>query len=118
MKNMTDAEQVWNWFKATAFEIYPDLKHFKAIGFHVNSYHNFPSFEKGQYKKRPFVTTPSRLGLSNFAIAGDWVQTEFPSFIMERAVTTGRMAANFVLKSANVREVGYKVLSGHGPGVI
>lgn len=42
----------------------------------------------------------------------------YPSFIMERAVSTGREAANFVLLDSGVRQVTLKVLAGKGPGLI
>ena len=72
--SITDA-QVWDKIKSTAYEIAPEIEKLKVLGYNVNSYHNFPSFEKGQHHFRPFTTFPSKVGATNVAFAGDFVQT-------------------------------------------
>jgi isorenieratene synthase len=45
------------------------------------------------WSQRPGVTTPSR----RLLLAGDWVRCDYPVALMERAATTGFMAANELL---------------------
>ena len=45
------------------------------------------------WRQRPGVTTPSR----RLVLAGDWVRCDYPVALMERAATTGFMAANELL---------------------
>ena len=45
------------------------------------------------WHERPGVTTPSR----RLVLAGDWVRCDYPVALMERAATTGFMAANELL---------------------
>ena len=54
-----------------------------------------PSFPVGSHAKRPTVGT-STPGL---ALAGDFIRLPFPSALMERAVTSGLMAANHLLEA-------------------
>jgi carotenoid phi-ring synthase / carotenoid chi-ring synthase len=52
-----------------------------------------PAFEPGSWAARPTVRTPT----SGLALAGDLVKVPFPTALMERAVTTGFLAANELL---------------------
>jgi len=45
------------------------------------------------WQERPGVTTPS----SRLLLAGDWVRCDYPVALMERAATTGFLAANELL---------------------
>ena len=49
---------------------------------------------------------------------GDWVKTDYPSALMERAVSTGREAANLALYADDVRAAVVVETSKHGPGLI
>jgi carotenoid phi-ring synthase / carotenoid chi-ring synthase len=52
-----------------------------------------PAFEPGSWARRPTTQTPT----SGLAIAGDLVRLPFPSALMERAVSSGMLAANELL---------------------
>jgi carotenoid phi-ring synthase / carotenoid chi-ring synthase len=52
-----------------------------------------PAFHPGSYARRPFVGTPT----PGLALAGDLVRVPFPTALMERAVSTGFLAANELL---------------------
>lgn len=52
-----------------------------------------PAFEPGSWATRPTVATPH----VNVALAGDLVRLPFPSALMERAVSSGFLAANRLL---------------------
>lgn len=115
--NVPDS-QVWSLISSTVKEIYPEIftRGFKILGYHVNSYRNFASFERGLNPFRPMTDTLAKKGLGNIYVAGDWVKTPFPSALMERAVSTGRLAANECLIRDQVRQVELTVVNRKGPG--
>lgn len=57
-----------------------------------------PSFEPGSYVHRPTVDTPHQA----VVLAGDLVKVPFPTALMERAVTSGFLAANQILRRHGV----------------
>lgn len=57
-----------------------------------------PMITPAPWAHRPGVTTPSQ----HLVLAGDWVRTELPVALMERAATTGVQAANALLQSWGV----------------
>ncbi len=57
-----------------------------------------PSFEPNSYVHRPTVQTPH----PRVVLAGDLVKLPFPTALMERAVTSGFMAANKILCAHSV----------------
>jgi carotenoid phi-ring synthase / carotenoid chi-ring synthase len=57
-----------------------------------------PAFEPGTWVRRPTVGTPTR----GLALAGDLVKVPFPTALMERAVTSGFLAANELLDRWNL----------------
>lgn len=116
--NVPDS-QVWSLIAPTVREIYPEIfdRAFQVLAVHVNSYRNFASFERGLNPFRPTVDRFSLMGLSNMFLAGDWIKTPFPSALMERAVSTGRMAANECLIRDRVRQVDLTVVNSKGPGL-
>ena len=81
-------------------------------------YHNFTSFECGQATIRPMADTARKMGISNMGLAGDWVHTSYPSALMERAVSTGREAANLALYEDGVKAAPVTMTSNYGPGII
>lgn len=52
-----------------------------------------------RWSDRPAVTTPH----PGVALAGDWVRTDYPVALMERAATTGFLAANQLLEGWGAR---------------
>jgi isorenieratene synthase len=114
-----DAEQIWRAIAPVAMEITPDLRGAKPLDFSLGAYENFTSYEVGQGRVRPRPNSPKLdWGVRNLALAGDWVQTLYPSALMERAVSTGREAANHVLRTDRVREVALRVPKLKGPGIV
>ena len=116
-ENMTDFE-VLNYLKPTVLELMPELADARVIDFTVGRYHDFTSFEVGQGSIRPRSGFPIEAGLTNLCFAGDWLHTDYPSALMERAVSTGREAANHVLLADNVRQASLTVTASKGPGFI
>ena len=116
-ENMTDFE-VLNYLKPTVLELMPELADARVIDFTVGRYHDFTSFEVGQGSIRPRSGFPIEAGLTNLCFAGDWLHTDYPSALMERAVSTGREAANHVLLADTVRQASLTVTASKGPGFI
>jgi carotenoid phi-ring synthase / carotenoid chi-ring synthase len=79
-------------------EVYPETQgaHIVDERFLVRS--DCPSFEPGSWTRRPSVAT----GHPGLKLAGDLVRLPFPTALMERAVTSGFMAANELLGSWGV----------------
>jgi isorenieratene synthase len=107
---------VWDLVRPTALEVIPELAAARVLGSTVGTYENFTSFAVGQGRARPFPHTPAADGLANLLLAGDWVQSSVPSALMERAVLTGRLAANECLLADGVREAAYSHVTPLGPG--
>ncbi|XP_077985594.1 carotenoid phi-ring synthase-like [Glandiceps talaboti] len=112
--------KVWSIISPTVKEIYPEIfeRQFTMLAYHVNSFCNFPSFERGSHKYRPYSNFAAKSGFPNLALAGDWLHTDYPSALMERSVSTGREAANQILLSDHVRQATMTVTSSYGPGLI
>jgi len=61
---------------------------------------NFSRWAPGDHAKRPGVETP----YPNLFLAGDWVNTKAPVFLMEAAAFTGRQAANAIAAKESLRQ--------------
>lgn len=115
--NVSD-DQVWEVIRLTAYSIWPELSGFKVLASVVRKYDNFPSFNAGSHQYRPTPDYAVELGISNLLLAGDWLATDYPCALMEKAVTTGREAANVILEADGVRQVQMVVNSKYGPGIL
>ncbi|MBM4279431.1 MAG: FAD-dependent oxidoreductase [Deltaproteobacteria bacterium] len=111
-------EQIWDKVKGTFAELQPTLKEANVRGMVLGRHHDFTSYETGQTKARPAPDAPAAAGVDNLAFAGDWVKTDYPSALMERAVATGREAANVALLRDDVRQVDVPHLRTRGPGFL
>ncbi len=113
-------EKVWDIISPQVKLVYPEIfdRNFSILAVHVNSYHNFPSFERGSAQYRPNCTFAMQSGIPNALFAGDWLYTSYPSALMERAVSTGREAANEILLRDHVKQVPLVVTSSYGPGYL
>lgn len=111
-------EDIWPAIRDTVLEIMPEMADANVIASHVGSFHNFTSFDCGQGSLRPTATEPRELGVQNLLFAGDWLKTEYPSALMERAVCTGREAANAICYEDGVREESLMVTADFGPGLL
>ncbi|XP_070573119.1 carotenoid phi-ring synthase-like [Ptychodera flava] len=113
-------EEVWDIISPTVKVIYPEIfdRQFKTLAYHVHSFQNFPSFQAGLHIHRPKSTFAAECGIENLALAGDWLHTDYPSALMERAVSTGREAANQILLLDHIRQVPLTVTSSYGPGLL
>ncbi|NTV03258.1 MAG: FAD-dependent oxidoreductase [Chlorobiaceae bacterium] len=71
---------------------------------------NFSRWAPGDHASRPGVETP----FSNLFLAGDWVGTEAPVFLMEAAAFTGRMAANAISAKESLRQTALPIVPMQG----
>ena len=108
-------DQLWSLVRPLVLEVIPELGDATVLGSTVGNYENFSSFAAGLAARRPFPATPAGDGVDGLFLAGDWIAAPAPSALMERAVLTGRLAANEILVEHGVREAGYSHVSPLGP---
>jgi isorenieratene synthase len=117
-RSVSDSE-VWDLISPTVKDIFPEIfeRNFKVLDYHVNSFENFASYEKGLLKYRPASNYLEKNGLLGIYLAGDWIKTDYPVALMEKAVSTGREAANHILLKDQVKQVPLLVVNKKGPGI-
>jgi carotenoid phi-ring synthase / carotenoid chi-ring synthase len=88
-----NAEQVRRDLLDQLHACYPETRNLNILDERLVVREDCPAFEPGSWQRRPTVRTPT-VGL---AIAGDLVRVPFPTALMERAVSSGILAANELL---------------------
>ena len=111
-------DRLWTSLAPTVEELLPGLGNARVIAQSVGSYEDFTSYETGQGQARPRSSYIFEVGGDRLSFAGDWVKTDYPAALMEKAVSTGREAANLCLFLDDVREVELTVTDSKGPGLI
>jgi isorenieratene synthase len=79
---------------------FPELKDAKVLHSEAMTQDNFTRFGVGEWSKRSPVNTE----VPNLYLAGDHVKLDFPAFLMEAAVSSGRLAAAHICAQAGVVE--------------
>ncbi len=79
-------------FEAELYEIVPSLATANLLHRELVNQKNFSGFPPNSYGDRPTTETP----ITNLIFAGDWVKMPFPCGLMERAVSSGLLAANAI----------------------
>lgn len=87
-------------FMAELFTIVPSLKEAKLLHYELVNQKNFSGYPPGSFKERP-TTNPDG---SNLLFAGDWVKMPFPCGLMERAVSSGLLAANHICRAEGLQK--------------
>ncbi|MGV9663820.1 FAD-dependent oxidoreductase [Nocardia niigatensis] len=77
--------------------LYPETAAAEIVGESMLWRQDCPRFSPGDFATRPGVTTPH----PRLALAGDGIRVDLPVALMERAATTGWMAANSLLRQWN-----------------
>lgn len=80
-------------FEQELYEIVPELKLATLLHRELVNQKNFAGYPPGSYANRPVTNS----GVTNLMFAGDWVKMPFPCGLMERAVSSGLLAANEIL---------------------
>ncbi|MFG6095948.1 FAD-dependent oxidoreductase [Leptolyngbyaceae cyanobacterium CCMR0082] len=92
-KEFPTQQALLDTFKRELWEIVPDLEGANILHQELVNQKNFAGFPPGSYPNRPSSAT----AVPNLLFAGDWVKMPFPCGLMERAVSSGLLAANEVL---------------------
>ncbi|MEM1426899.1 MAG: FAD-dependent oxidoreductase, partial [Cyanobacteria bacterium P01_H01_bin.130] len=77
-------------FKEELYDLVPELQDAQILHQQLVNQKNFSGYPPNSYRDRP----SSRSGAPNLFFAGDWVKMPFPCGLMERAVSSGLLAAN------------------------
>lgn len=88
-----DQQALLDTFKRELWEIVPELAGARIIHQELVNQKNFAGFPPGSYPSRPASAT----AVPNLMFAGDWVKMPFPCGLMERAISSGLLAANEIL---------------------
>jgi isorenieratene synthase len=80
-------------FEQELYEIVPELRQATMLHRELVNQKNFSGYPPNSYADRP----ESRTDVPNLLFAGDWVKMPFPSGLMERAISSGLLAANEIL---------------------
>lgn len=73
--------------------VYPETTHLKIVAEELLIERDCPLISTNSFSERLGVSTP----FAGLTLAGDWVRCDLPIALMERAATTGWMAANELL---------------------
>ncbi|MFP4298018.1 MAG: FAD-dependent oxidoreductase [Spirulinaceae cyanobacterium] len=92
-KEFPTQEALLTTFEQELYEIVPPLKQANLLHRELVNQKNFSGYPPNSYANRPNTES----GISNLMFAGDWVKMPFPCGLMERAVTSGLLAANAIL---------------------
>ncbi|MBE9205318.1 FAD-dependent oxidoreductase [Nostoc sp. LEGE 06077] len=92
-KDFSTQAALMNTFEQELYAIVPELKQAKILHRELVNQHNFSGYPPNSYAARPETKT----NISNLVFAGDWVKMPFPCGLMERAVSSGLLAANEIL---------------------
>lgn len=87
-------------FEQELYEIVPELKSAQLLHQELVNQKNFSGYPPGSYVERP----ESASGVPNLMFAGDWVKMPFPCGLMERAVSSGLLAANEILHQEGLEQ--------------
>lgn len=85
---------------AALHELYPETRGARVLEERFLLHQDCPAFRPGTASRRPRVVTPE----PGLLLAGDFVHTDFPSALMERAAATGMLAANHLLTAWGAAE--------------
>ncbi|AFY71666.1 UDP-galactopyranose mutase [Thalassoporum mexicanum PCC 7367] len=86
-------------FEQELYEVVPELKDASILHRELVNQKNFSGFPPNSYANRPETITAA----ANLFFAGDWVKMPFPCGLMERAVSSGFLAANAIIHQQSLQ---------------
>ena len=98
-------------FEKELYEIVPELTQATMLHRELVNQKNFSGYPPGSYPNRPETESE----IPNLLFAGDWVKMPFPCGLMERAVSSGFLAANGILSKQGLQQ--RKLLSVRPEGI-
>lgn len=87
-------------FEQELYEIVPSLQSASMLHRELVNQKNFSGYPPNSYDQRPETITT----IPNLMFAGDWVKMPFPCGLMERAVSSGLLAANAVIHQEGLQK--------------
>ncbi|HAA33126.1 MAG TPA: UDP-galactopyranose mutase [Cyanobacteria bacterium UBA8553] len=93
-KEFPNQQALLTTFEQELYEIVPSLKEAKMLHRELVNQKNFSGYPPGSYAERPETST----SVPNLIFAGDWVKMPFPCGLMERAISSGLLAANQIIQ--------------------
>lgn len=98
-KEFRDQKALLTTFKKELYEIVPSLKNANILHQELVNQKNFTGYPPHSFSNRPETQTQ----ISNLMFAGDWVKMPFPCGLMERAISSGLLAANGILHQEGIQ---------------
>jgi carotenoid phi-ring synthase / carotenoid chi-ring synthase len=92
-KQFPNQQALLTTFEQELYEIVPELKQAQMLHRELVNQKNFSGYPPNSYALRPETSS----SIPNLVFAGDWVKMPFPCGLMERAVSSGLLAANEIL---------------------
>jgi isorenieratene synthase len=87
-------------FTEELYEVVPELAQAKLLHRELVNQKNFSGYPPNSYQQRPETQSE----IANLVFAGDWVKMPFPCGLMERAVSSGLLAANAILAQEGLQQ--------------
>ncbi|MDJ0598310.1 MAG: FAD-dependent oxidoreductase [Crocosphaera sp.] len=98
-KDFPTQENLLQTFEQELYEIVPQLSQANVLHRELVNQKNFSGYPPNSYENRPETSTE----IDNLFLAGDWVKMPFPCGLMERAVSSGLLAANALLEKEGLQ---------------
>ena len=95
----TEREKTQRLLLEQLHRVYPETRRARIVDARHEWHDDCPLFEAGTYRRRPAVRTPD----PRITLAGDAIRCDLPVALMERAATTGFLAAGALLARWNVK---------------
>lgn len=111
MPESSTVEEIRAAMRRGLHELYPETADAGVVHEEFLVERDCPAFPPGGQAGRPGVETPE----PEVALAGDFVRMEFPTALMERAVSSGFLAANVLLRAHGVRPEPLRSIPPTGP---
>lgn len=87
-------------FEQELYEIVPELKEATLLHRELVNQKNFSGYPPNSYAERPETSAE----IPNLMFAGDWVKMPFPCGLMERATSSGLLAANAIIHREGLQQ--------------
>ncbi|ACB51583.1 putative amine oxidase [Crocosphaera subtropica ATCC 51142] len=98
-KDFPTQEILLQTFEEELYTIVPKLSQATLLHKELVNQKNFSGYPPNSHKNRPETVTE----IDNLFFAGDWVKMPFPCGLMERAVSSGLLAANAILEKEGLQ---------------
>ncbi len=86
-------------FEHELYEVVPELKGATVLHKQLVNQKNFSGYPPNSYDDRPVTQSE----IPNLLYAGDWVKMPFPCGLMERAISSGLLAANSIIHKEGLK---------------